>query len=140
MTDRKLNNLARAGAFAFVVILALLAFIGAAFGQDVSTTDVQNTGRNTGNHSHDKDDFERFALLRLLPPAKITNVEPNEFGTRIEYVITDRRQVRNGSFQIAKGTQAPPEPIKKGRYYWILYCSADEFLVTIVPVGKDQFK
>jgi hypothetical protein len=129
MTDDKLENISRALGCVLACILIMLAFIGYAFGQDVSTT-----------YSHDRDDFERFALLRILPPAKLTNVEPNEFGTRIEYVITDRRQVRNGSFQIGKGTQTTPEPIKKGKVYWLLYCSADDFLVTIVPVGKDQIK
>jgi hypothetical protein len=129
MTDDRLDIMARLFGAGLAVFVLLLACIGWAFGQDVSTT-----------HSHDRDDFERFALLRILPPAKITNVEPNEFGTRIEYVITDRRQVKNGSFQIGKGTQTAPGGLKKGKVYWLLYCSADDFLVTIVPVGKDQIK
>lgn len=135
MTDRKLNNLARAGAFAFLVLFFILVAIGAAFGQEASQTSQNVSVR----HSHSDDSFIRFALLRLLPPAELTNVEPNEFGTRIEYVITDRRQIKNGSFQIAKGTEKVGE-IKKGRKYWLLYCSADDFLVTIVPVADKQFK
>lgn len=136
MTDDKLNNVARAMAFTVIMFILLLVFIAKAFGQVAENHPP--SGQNSATHSHENDSFERFEKLRLLPPAQITYIEPTEKGRKIEYIIRTRLEVRNGSFTIEKGTKVEEAAVKKGRMIWILYCSEDGYLVSLVGLTNEQ--
>ena len=122
MTDDRLNIMARlfgAGLAVFILILALTAY---AFGQ----------------HSHTDDSLQRFRLVRITAPAKITYVEPNEKGSKLEYVSTDRNEIENGSFQITKDTAG--DAIKAKEIYWLIYCIEDRHLYGAYKLTPEQKK
>ena len=124
MTDRKLNNLARAGAFAFVVILALLAFIGAAFGQDVSTTYSQKC-------DHINNSFERFDAIRLTPMSTVLNLEPVEGGHKLETRTDAKYVTKYTAFTLTKDTAFDAKEIKRGKLVFVLYSAVSYTHLTL---------
>lgn len=76
------------------------------------------------DHSHVDNSLERFEMIRILPPAKITYLEPNELGLKLEYYISTRHTVKHGSFQVTKDTKIENDLQKsyKKSEWWIIHC------------------
>lgn len=93
-----------------------------------------------GQHSHINDSFERFETMRLLPPAKLLDVNP--ITKIVKYKISDKNEVRFGELVIDKDTQinsAIYGDYAKGDW-WLLYCSKDSHLYGIWKVQPEQIK
>lgn len=135
MTDDKLANISRAFAMVLITIICLLVFIAKAFGQ---VADIQPpSGQNSATHDHERNQLARWRLIRIIP-AKVTYIEKNEKGTRIEYYASDKNEVENGWFQATKETTG--ETPKKGEIYWFSYCYGDQHLYGIYALTAEQKK
>src|SRR5687767_14562367 len=84
---------------------------------------------------HLSDSFERFANIRLLPPAKITYYD----GRTVEYVMQNARETRIDKFEITPDTVIQVAP-KKGDLVWMIFCIKDDHLYTIIPLTPAQSK
>lgn len=127
MTEDRVGNIGKTIGTVIAVIIIMLAIVAHAFGQD--------TGRNTGNHDHETNKLERWRNVRVIP-AKVTYVERNEQGTRIEYVARDANEIENGWFQATKETKG--DTPKKGEWYFFAFCYADRHLYGIYIVSVEQ--
>ena len=115
---------------AILLILLVLGFV-------TGTCSGQDTGKDTGNHDHESHRLSRWRLLRVLP-AKVTNVEKQEFGTRIEYVANDRFEIQHGYVQSTKETKGVTP--KRGEFYWLIFCNADKHAYAIYELEAEQRK
>ncbi len=143
MTEDRVGNIGKAIGTVMAVIIIMLAIIAHAFGQErpkesdsSATKSIQDANANH-SHSHVDASLLRFRLIRIIP-AKITYIEPNEKGQRIEYVAKDSKEIENGFFQKTKETLGD-EP-KKGEYYWFAYCAEDRHLYSIFVPTAEQLK
>ena len=135
MTDDKLSNISRAFAMVIIIFICLLVFIAKAFGQ---VADIQPSGgQNSATHDHSTNRLSRWRLVRIVP-AKITYIERNEKGTRIEYVTNDQFEIENGYFQTTKETTG--DAPKKGEWFWFTYCLDDRYLYGIYKPTVEQLK
>ena len=126
MTDDKLSNISRAAAMVIIIFICLLVFIAKAFGQS-----------NNSSHDHESNRLNRWRLIRIIP-AKVTFIERNEKGTRIEYEAHDRYEIENGWFQATKETTG--ETPKKGDWMWFSFCYEDRHLYGIYKPTAEQMK
>lgn len=136
MTDDKLANISRAFAMALITIICILIFLARAFGQ-VAENHPSGGQNSATNHDHITNRLSRWRLIRILP-AKITYVERNEKGTRIEYETHDQFEIENGYFQATAETlgDAP----KKGEWMWFSFCVDDRYLYGIYKPTAEQLK
>jgi hypothetical protein len=130
MTDDKLNNISRAFAMALITIICILVFLAKAFGQD--------TGRNTGNHTHSENSFERFDNIRLRPPGKILNVERVESGTRIDVMFSTKNLLKYETLTLTKETKG--DAVIKGGMFWIYLCQEDGYVYAVYSLTDPQKK
>jgi hypothetical protein len=90
------------------------------------------------NHTHDKNDLERFRLVRITAPAKVLNIERVEKGQKVEYISYDARETELGSFEMPFGT--PGDEVKKGQWYFFSFCAADRYLYGAYTLTEKQLK
>ena len=135
MTEDRVGNIAKALGTVIAVIVLVLAIIAHAFGQ---VADIQPSGgQNSATHDHSTNRLSRWRLVRIVP-AKITYIERNEKGTRIEYVTNDQFEIENGYFQTTKETTG--DVPKKGEWFWMTFCEADRHLYGIYKPTPEQLK
>lgn len=81
---------------------------------------------------------ERFAQMRLLPPAKITSFT----GKEVDYVYDDRFGNYVGKLTVNAETVYAKDLWKnyKGKWYWLLYCLKCGHLYNIVELSPTQLK
>lgn len=81
------------------------------------------------NHDHENSIFERFDLIRLLPPARITEYKNEKFTIR----IVTKNLVVIKQFNIPKSFVFPKDFDKNWqKEYWIfIHCQEDDFLYAI---------
>lgn len=93
-------------------------------------------------HSHVDDSFERFEVIRLLPPAEILYLERVEAGWKLEYKLSSKLQIRYGAVTLTKETQIDQEVLTKpkGKLVWLLICSLDDHVYAVVPVLPSQIR
>ena len=135
MTEDRVGNIAKALGTVIAVIVLVLAIIAHAFGQ---VADIQPSGgQNSATHDHSTNRLSRWRLVRIVP-AKITYIERNEKGTRIEYATNDQFEIENGYFQTTKETTG--DAPKKGEWFWFTYCLDDRYLYGIYKPTVEQLK
>ena len=135
MTEDRVGNIAKALGTVIAVIVLVLAIIAHAFGQ---VADIQPSGgQNSATHDHSTNRLSRWRLVRIVP-AKITYIERNEKGTRIEYVTNDQFEIENGYFQTTKETTG--DVPKKGEWFWFTYCLDDRYLYGLYKPTVEQLK
>ena len=132
MTDDKISNISRAIAMVIIILICFLVFVARTFGQENQPPSGQNSA-----HDHVSNRLSRFRLVRVIP-AKVTYVERNENGTRIEYIAKDHYEIENGYFQATKETKGD-EP-KKGDWYWFSFCQDDRHLYGIYRPTQEQLR
>lgn len=90
---------------------------------------------------HESDSLDRFALIRLLPPAEIMSY--NAATGELHYKVNTAREIRLGSFIVEDGTaidKAFQSGSYKGKHFWLLYCDHDKFLYSVSYVDPKQIK
>jgi hypothetical protein len=140
MTDDKLENISRALGCVLACILIMLAFIGWAFGQDVSTTGAQNTGNHTGNHEHK--DHALIGLNNRVQAVEVLYLEPIENGHRLEWKASDRHRIVYETFTVTKAADVDAEVLRKpkGKFAWLVWCGDDRFVYALLMVRPEQIK
>lgn len=87
---------------------------------------------------HTSDSFERFAMIRFLPPATITSYNAAE--AKIYYKVDTAKEIRLGSFDIEKDTVFDQNLADGKTYVFLIYCARDLHLYGVSKVNKDQIK
>src|SRR5690348_17219086 len=118
MTEDRVGNIGKAIGTVIAVIILSLCIIAKAFGQENQPPSGQNSATSPFKenlttptikdsltvHSHTDASLQRFRLVRITSPAKVLYVEPNEKGFKVDYILQDRYEIENGSFQVTKET------------------------------------
>ena len=136
MTEDRVGNIAKALGTVIAVIIIMLAIVAHAFGQ-VAENHPPSGQNSATDHDHERNQLARWRLIRIIP-AKVTYIEKNEKGTRIEYYASDKNEVENGWFQATKETTG--ETPKKGEWMWFSFCQVDRHLYGIYRPTAEQLK
>lgn len=134
-----------------VVAISVIMFAAIVFGQDdpFATFDYPTpeptpyqyptpTPEPTPACDHTSSSADRFEVMRLLPPLRIRNFDLHN----IEYTFEDRAGLHVGSLNADESTVMPANIWRqyKEKYWWILYCSKDGHIYTIVELTPDQIR
>src|SRR5574343_889527 len=141
------------GAIAFIMLLFVWVFCGMVLGaidasgqeydydywsnkqQTIDTSREYVKSIDTSNEcDHTSDAFERFALIRFLPPAIITSYNAAE--KKIYYRISTAREVRIGSFDIESDTVFDQNLADNKSYVFLIYCAKDLHLYFVTPLSS----
>lgn len=87
---------------------------------------------------HVSDSAERFALVRLYPPAQVTYYD----GQKIEFVFSDRRGVYIHIMNVDETTVLAADFAKRWRqgFWWIIYCEKDKHIYSITRLSRSQIQ
>lgn len=136
MTEDRVGNIAKAIGTVMAVIIIMLAIIAHAFGQVAENQPP--SGQKSATHSHTNGSLQRFRLVRISAPAKILYIEPNETGRKIDTRQEDKNEIEIISFQVGK--EAKTDELKKGNFYWVIYCEEDRYVYGVYKLEPVQVK
>lgn len=116
------------------VTLTLLLFTLSCSAQSAPPTLKKETSET--NCDHDTSRIERFELIRLTAPARVTFFD----NKVLESVQRDDKQIKAQTFFVDDTTKLPKDFLKvyKKHFWFILYCEKDSHVYVISELSEQQ--